>query len=271
MDELMKEIAGTQMLFVTAGLGGGTGTGAAPLIAENSKNQGILTVAIVTTPFDFEGKKRMEAAKEGIMELEKSVDTLIVIPNQKMIKSEDKHRYTWQESFKLVDSVLLKGVRGITDILTVPGEINTDFADIRTIVQEGGRALLGTGEAEGRGRAKLAVQAALTNPLLDDVHISGARGCLINICSGHDLGLEEVDEIMNEVKRAIDMEANIILGSTFDNKMNGKVRVTLILTGMGPKSTKPSVNNAVVPPVIRPTKKDEESSIKSEKKRIKVK
>eukprot|EP01114_Cavostelium_apophysatum_P023598 TRINITY_DN893_c0_g1_i4.p1 TRINITY_DN893_c0_g1~~TRINITY_DN893_c0_g1_i4.p1 ORF type:complete len:469 (+),score=76.27 TRINITY_DN893_c0_g1_i4:80-1486(+) len=232
IDEIMKDIAHTQMLFVTAGLGGGTGTGAAPIIAEHAKNQGILTVAIVTTPFTFEGKKRMEAAEEGIAELEKAVDTLIVIPNQKLISVEEKHRYTWQESFKLVDSVLLNGVRGITDVLTIPGEINTDFADVRTIVQEGGRALLGTGVSDGRGRAKLAAQAALSNPLLEDVPIHGAKGCLINICSGPDLGLEEVDEIMSEVKRAIDEDANIILGSTFDQKMAGKVRVTLILTGM---------------------------------------
>jgi cell division protein FtsZ len=212
-------------------MGGGTGTGAAPVIAHATKAKGILTVGIVTKPFNFEGKTRMRVAEEGLAELEKAVDTLIVIPNQRLLELEDKH-LPFNEAFNLVDEVLYNGLKGVTDVLVKPGLINLDFADVRTIMTDMGRSLMGTGEAEGRGRAKTAAEKALHNPLLEDVSISGAKGVLINVASSGDCTLFEVDEIVNAVSEAVDAEANIIFGSSIDPELQGKIRVTLIVTGM---------------------------------------
>lgn len=238
LDEVLSEIGNSHMVFITAGMGGGTGTGAAPVIAAATKAKGILTVGIVTKPFKFEGKNRMRLAEEGLSELEKSVDTLIVIPNQRLLELEDKN-LPFKEAFNLVDNVLYNGIKGVTDVLVKPGLINLDFADVRTIMTDMGRSLMGTGDAEGRGRAKTAAEKALHNPLLEDVSISGAKGVLINVASAGDSTLFEVDEIVNTVSEAVDSEANIIFGSSIDPELQGKIRVTLIVTGM-PKQTQPN-------------------------------
>jgi cell division protein FtsZ len=231
LDEVLNEIGNSHMVFVTAGMGGGTGTGAAPVIANATKAKGILTVGIVTKPFNFEGKTRMRIAEEGLAELEKAVDTLIVIPNQRLLGLDEKN-FPLHESFKLVDDVLYNGIKGVTDVLVKPGLINLDFADVRTIMTDMGRSLMGTGEAEGRARAKTAAEKALHNPLLEDVSISGAKGVLINVASAGDSTLYEVDEIVNTVSEAVDADANIIFGSSVDPDLQGKLRVTLIVTGM---------------------------------------
>eukprot|EP01132_Coremiostelium_polycephalum_P002507 gene2507-3105_t len=229
IEEVMNQIGETQMLFVTAGMGGGTGTGAAPVVAAAAKAKGILTVGIVTKPFQFEGRHRMRIAEQGLAELEQSVDSLIVIPNQRLM--EVSNDIFMGNAFQLVDDVLYNGIKGISDILIKPGLINLDFADIRSIMCNSGKALMGVGEAEGKGRAEVAAQMALNNPLLENINISGARGVLINI-SGADLKLNEVDQIVSLVSGKVDPSANIIFGSTFDKELDNKIRVTLIVTGM---------------------------------------
>ncbi len=230
-DAIHEAIRGSNMVFVTAGMGGGTGTGAAPIVAQAAREQGILTVAVVTKPFHFEGKHRMRTADTGIEELEHFVDTLIIIPNQNLFRVATE-KTTFAEAFKMADDVLYSGVRGVTDLMIMPGLINLDFADIRAVMMEMGKAMMGTGEAEGAGRAISAAEAAISNPLLDDVSMKGAQGVLINITGGLDMTLFEVDEAANRIREEVDPDANIIFGSTFDEGMNGKMRVSVVATGI---------------------------------------
>ncbi|BBK35487.1 cell division protein FtsZ [Allostella sp. ATCC 35155] len=231
LDELLDHIAGSNMVFITAGMGGGTGTGAGPVIARAAREQGILTIGVVTKPFHFEGTHRMRAAEKGIEELQRFVDTLIIIPNQNLFRIANE-KTTFADAFKMADDVLHSGVRGITDLMVMPGLINLDFADIRTVMQEMGKAMMGTGEATGDKRAIDAAEAAISNPLLDDVSMKGARGVLINITGGLDMTLFEVDEAANRIRDEVDPDANIIFGSTFDEKLSGRMRVSVVATGM---------------------------------------
>ncbi|MCL4146435.1 UNVERIFIED_CONTAM: hypothetical protein GTU68_006174, partial [Idotea baltica] len=221
----------TNMVFITAGMGGGTGTGAAPVIAKIAKDRGILTVGVVTKPFHFEGVRRMKLADDGLDEFNKSVDTLIVIPNQNLFRVANENT-TFGEAFKMADDVLHCGVRGITDLITMPGLINLDFADIRTVMSEMGKAMMGTGEAEGDNRAVLAAEAAISNPLLDHSSMKGARGVLINITGGSDMTLYQVDAAANRIKEEVDSNANIIFGSAFNPNLDGTLRVSVVATGI---------------------------------------
>jgi cell division protein FtsZ len=230
-DELMRHLDGAHMLFITAGMGGGTGTGAAPVIARMAKERGILTVGVVTRPFDFEGKRRQRAAEAGIEELQHYVDTLIIIPNQNLFRMATE-RTTWREAFKMADQVLYMGVRGVTDLMMAPGLVNLDFADIRTVMAAMGKAMMGTGEADGENRAIRAAEAAINNPLLEDTSMSGARGLLINITGGDDLTLYEVDQAANRIREEVDEEAEIIFGSAIDESLQGKIRVSVVATGI---------------------------------------
>ena len=232
--EIMEHLDGTNMRFITAGMGGGTGTGAAPVIARVAKELGILTVAVVTKPFQFEGAGRMRIAEQGLKELEGLVDTTIVIPNQNLFKVADE-KTTFNDAFAMADEVLHAGVRSITDLMVVPGLINLDFADVRTIMNNMGRAMMGTGEAEGENRAIDCAQAAIANPLLDDYSLDGAKGLLINITGGTDLTLFEVDKVTNAIRAEVHPEADVIVGSIFDERMEGKVRVSVVATGLGPQ------------------------------------
>lgn len=229
--DVMNHIKGSHMVFITAGMGGGTGTGAAPVIAKGAREAGILTVGVVTKPFHFEGSHRMKSAEKGITELQQYVDTLIVIPNQNLFRIANE-RTTFADAFKMADDVLYSGVRGVTDLMIMPGLINLDFADIRSVMGEMGKAMMGTGEAEGENRAVEAAEAAISNPLLDDVSMRGARGVLINITGGYDMTLFEVDEAANRIRQEVDPDANIIFGSTFDEKMEGIIRVSVVATGI---------------------------------------
>jgi cell division protein FtsZ len=231
MQEIIDHLQGCHMAFVTAGMGGGTGTGAAPVIARLAREQGVLTVAVVTKPFQFEGAHRMRVAEDGLNELQEQVDTLIVIPNQNLFRVADENT-TFTDAFKLADEVLYAGVRGVTDLMTMPGLINLDFADIRTVMGEMGKAMMGAGEAEGDGRAIKAAESAIANPLLDDVSLRGARGVLINITGGNDMTLYEVDEAANRIREEVDADANIIFGSTFDEAIQGRIRVSIFATGI---------------------------------------
>ena len=231
MAEIVDMLQGSHMAFVTAGMGGGTGTGAAPVIAHAARELGVLTVGVVTKPFDFEGTRRMRSANEGINELAKEVDTLIIIPNQNLFRIANAQT-TFAEAFAMADEVLHSGVSGITDLMIKPGLINLDFADVKTIMDEMGKAMMGTGEAEGDNRAIEAAEAAIANPLLDDVSMSGANGLLINISGGEDMTLYEVDEAANRIKDEVDENANIIIGSTFDDNLKGIVRVSVVATGI---------------------------------------
>ncbi|MGI9420667.1 MAG: cell division protein FtsZ [Geminicoccaceae bacterium] len=231
IEELLDQLNGSHMVFITAGMGGGTGTGAAPVIARAVREQGILTVGVVTKPFHFEGTHRMRVAEGGLAELQQYVDTLLVIPNQNLFRLANE-RTTFADAFKLADNVLHMGVRGVTDLMVMPGLINLDFADIRTVMSEMGKAMMGTGEAEGERRAVDAAEAAISNPLLDEVSMKGARGVLINITGGMDMTLFEVDEAANRVREEVDPEANIIVGSTMDESMDGQMRVSVVATGI---------------------------------------
>ncbi len=231
LDEIMSSLDGCNMVFITAGMGGGTGTGAAPVIARAAREQGILTVGVVTKPFHFEGVHRMRLAEAGMSELTQTVDTLIIIPNQNLFRIANE-KTTFSDAFKMADDVLEAGVRGVTDLMVLPGLINLDFNDIRTVMTEMGKAMMGTGEADGEGRATEAAEAAIANPLLDDVSMRGARGVLINITGGPDLTLFEVDEAANKIREQVDPEANIIFGSTFDEKLEGRMRVSIVATGI---------------------------------------
>lgn len=230
-EEIMEHLSGSNMVFITGGMGGGTGTGAAPVIARLAREQGILTVGVVTKPFHFEGKHRMELAEGGLEELQKYVDTLIVIPNQNLFRLATE-RTTFNEAFRMADNVLHAGVRGVTDLMVMPGLINLDFADIRAVMSEMGKAMMGTGEAEGDNRSIEAAEAAISNPLLDDISMKGARGVLINITGGQDMTLFEVDEAANRIREEVDPDANIIFGSTFNDDVEGKIRVSVVATGI---------------------------------------
>ncbi|MCW2246498.1 cell division protein FtsZ [Azospirillum fermentarium] len=231
IDEIVQYLEGSNMVFITAGMGGGTGTGAAPVIARAARERGILTVGVVTKPFHFEGAHRMRLAESGIAELQQYVDTLIIIPNQNLFRIANE-KTTFADAFKMADDVLHSGVRGVTDLMVMPGLINLDFADIRSVMTEMGKAMMGTGEAGGERRAIEAAEAAISNPLLDDVSMKGARGVLINITGGYDMTLFEVDEAANRIRDEVDPDANIIFGSTFDSSLEGVMRVSVVATGI---------------------------------------
>jgi cell division protein FtsZ len=231
IDDILESLQGSNMVFITAGMGGGTGSGAAPVIARIARESGILTVGVVTKPFHFEGVHRMRTAEAAIEELQKFVDTLIIIPNQNLFRVANE-RTTFADAFKMADDVLHAGVRGVTDLMVMPGLINLDFADIRTVMSEMGKAMMGTGEAEGERRAVDAAEAAISNPLLEDVSMKGARGVLINLTGGLDMTLFEVDEAANRVREEVDPNANIIFGSTFDEKLSGRMRISVVATGI---------------------------------------
>jgi cell division protein FtsZ len=231
VDEIYRHLDGVHMVFITAGMGGGTGTGAAPVIARMARERGILTVGVVTKPFTFEGVRRMRSAEQGIDELQQWVDTLIVIPNQNLFRLSNE-RTGFKEAFNLADNVLYMGVRGVTDLMVAPGLINLDFADIRTVMAEMGKAMMGTGEADGENRALRAAELAISNPLLEDTSMSGAQGLLINITGGDDMTLFEVDQAANRIREEVDENANIIFGSSTDEQLNGRIRVSVVATGI---------------------------------------
>ena len=229
--EIMDHLAGTHMCFVTAGMGGGTGTGTAPVIARAARNAGILTVAVVTKPFAFEGKRRMQTAEEGIERLRESADTVIVIPNQNLFRIADA-KTTFADAFATADRVLYSGVGCITDLIVKEGLINLDFADVKSVMRDMGRAMMGTGEATGEGRAKMAAEAAIANPLLDEASMIGAKGVLVSISGGMDMTLFEVDEAANRIREEVDDDADIIVGAIFDKALEGKFRVSVVATGL---------------------------------------
>src|SRR5918998_127879 len=229
--EVIEHLEGAHMVFITAGMGGGTGTGAAPIIAKAARERGILTVGVVTKPFQFEGRHRMRMADAGIAELQRHVDTLIIIPNQNLFRIANE-RTTFAEAFAMADQVLHSGVRSITDLMVLPGLINLDFADVRTVMTEMGKAMMGTGEGTGEDRALMAAQNAIQNPLLDEVSLKGAKAVLVNVTGGFDMTLLEVDEAANAISAEVDQEANIIFGAAFDPTLEGKVRVSVVATGM---------------------------------------
>ncbi|MCV2864438.1 cell division protein FtsZ [Albidovulum sediminicola] len=231
IEEIVDHLAGAHMCFITAGMGGGTGTGAAPIIAQAARELGVLTVGVVTKPFQFEGAKRMRQANEGIEALQKVVDTLIIIPNQNLFRLANE-KTTFTEAFAMADDVLYQGVKGVTDLMVRPGLINLDFADVRSVMDEMGKAMMGTGEASGEDRAIQAAEKAIANPLLDEISLRGAKGVLINITGGSDLTLFELDEAANRIREEVDPDANIIVGSTLDDRMDGMMRVSVVATGI---------------------------------------
>ncbi len=252
LDQVLEEIQGSNMVFIAAGMGGGTGTGGAPVISRAAREQGILTVGVVTKPFQFEGAHRMRLADSGIEELEQFVDTLIIIPNQNLFRVANE-KTTFADAFSMADEVLYSGVRGVTDLMVMPGLVNLDFADIRFVMAEMGRAMMGTGEAEGERRALDAAEAAISNPLLDDTSMAGAKGVLINITGGMDMTLFEVDEAANRIRSEVDGESYIIFGSTFDESLEGKVRVSVVATGMDRQAASephPTLIDLTVPQAI---------------------
>lgn len=242
IDEVMRHLEGANMVFVTAGMGGGTGTGAAPIIARACRDKGVLTVGVVTKPFHFEGTTRMRMAEAGIEEMQQYVDTLIVIPNQNLFRVANE-KTTFSEAFRMADSVLQAAVRGVTDLMVMPGEVNLDFADIRSVMQEMGKAMMGAGEATGEGRAVDAAEKAINNPLLDDVSMKGARAVIINVTGGSDLTLFEIDEACNRIRDEVDPNANIIFGSTYNPAMEGVMRVSIVATGIDAAEVKKSKSN----------------------------
>ncbi|MGE6740740.1 cell division protein FtsZ [Allorhizobium pseudoryzae] len=256
LDEIMDHLSSTHMCFVTAGMGGGTGTGAAPVVAQAARSKGILTVGVVTKPFHFEGGRRMRLAEQGIQELQKTVDTLIVIPNQNLFRiANDKT--TFADAFAMADQVLYSGVACITDLMVKEGLINLDFADVRSVMREMGRAMMGTGEASGQGRAMQAAEAAIANPLLDETSMKGAQGLLISITGGRDLTLFEVDEAATRIREEVDPDANIILGATFDEALEGVIRVSVVATGidraMAENDLRAAEMRAAQKPIVRPS------------------
>jgi len=231
IEEIIDQLTGANMCFITAGMGGGTGTGAAPIIARAARELGVLTVGVVTKPFQFEGIRRMKQAEEGVRALQKVVDTLIIIPNQNLFRLANE-KTTFTEAFSLADDVLYQGVKGVTDLMVRPGIINLDFADVRDVMDEMGKAMMGTGEADGENRALQAAEKAIANPLLDEISLRGAKGVLINITGGTDLTLFELDEAANRIREEVDPDANIIVGSTLDVSLEGKIRVSVVATGI---------------------------------------
>ncbi|WP_444461430.1 cell division protein FtsZ [Rhodobacter capsulatus] len=231
IEAIVDHLVGAHMCFITAGMGGGTGTGAAPIIAQAARELGVLTVGVVTKPFQFEGPKRMRQAEAGIEALQKVVDTLIIIPNQNLFRLANE-KTTFTEAFALADDVLYQGVKGVTDLMVRPGLINLDFADVRAVMDEMGKAMMGTGESAGDDRAVQAAEKAISNPLLDEISLRGAKGVLINITGGYDLTLFELDEAANRIREEVDPDANIIVGSTLDPSMEGMMRVSVVATGI---------------------------------------
>ncbi len=231
IDEIRDHLTGAHMVFVTAGMGGGTGTGAAPIIAKTARELGILTVGVVTKPFQFEGARRMRYAEAGIVELQKVVDTLLIIPNQNLFRVANE-KTTFADAFAMADQVLYSGVACITDLMVKEGLINLDFADVRAVMREMGKAMMGTGEASGEKRASVAAEGAINNPLIDDASMKGARGLLISITGGKDLTLYEVDEAATRIREEVDQDANIIVGATFDESLEGIIRVSVVATGI---------------------------------------
>ncbi|MBE6459335.1 MAG: cell division protein FtsZ [Alphaproteobacteria bacterium] len=258
-EEIERELEGANMVFITAGMGGGTGSGAAPVVAKIAKEKGILTVGVVTKPFQFEGKKRYQTAEVALENFTKEVDSIIVIPNQNLFRIADKNT-TLVDAFSMADNVLYAGVRSITDLMMMPGLINLDFADIKAIMEDKGKAIMGTGEAEGEDRAIKAAEQALANPLLDDCSMRGAKGVLINITGGNDVKLFEIDDAANRIKEEVDEEANIIFGSSFDESLGTKIRVSIVATGIEEGKI---VKNPINKPSIAPSYV-EESFVKVE-------
>lgn len=247
IESIVDALVGSHMCFITAGMGGGTGTGAGPIIAQAARELGVLTVGVVTKPFQFEGSKRMRQAEEGLEALQKVVDTLIIIPNQNLFRVANE-KTTFTQAFALADDVLYQGVKGVTDLMVRPGEINLDFADIKAVMDEMGKAMMGTGEGSGEDRARQAAEKAINNPLLDEISLEGARGVLINITGGQDLTLFEVDEAANYIREKVDPNANIIVGSTLDESMESDMRVSVVATGIDAFGSTETVQ-----PVRRPT------------------
>ena len=246
IEEIVDHLAGSHMCFITAGMGGGTGTGAAPIIAQAARELGVLTVGVVTKPFQFEGAKRMRQAEDGVAALQKMVDTLIIIPNQNLFRLANE-KTTFTEAFSMADDVLYQGVKGVTDLMVRPGLINLDFADVRAVMDEMGKAMMGTGEADGEDRAVQAAEKAIANPLLDEISLKGAKGVLINITGAEDLTLFELDEAANRIREEVDADANIIVGSTLDTAMQGQMRVSVVATGIDAEAS------VAEPPVQRRT------------------
>ncbi|ASK86890.1 cell division protein FtsZ [Sphingorhabdus sp. SMR4y] len=262
IDLVEQALEGTHMCFIAAGMGGGTGTGAAPVIAKAARDRGILTVGVVTKPFTFEGTRRMKAAEAGIEELQKNVDTLIVIPNQNLFLVANPNT-TFKEAFLLADEVLQQGVRGITDLMVMPGLINLDFADVRSVMHEMGQAMMGTGEAEGDGRALEAAEKAIANPLLDGVSMQGAKGVIVSITGGEDMRLMEVDEAANHIRELVDPDANIIWGSAFNPNLDGRIRVSVVATGIDNDGIRPASAPSASFAMGSPAAKPEDTSAPS--------
>ncbi len=268
IEQIVDHLAGAHMCFITAGMGGGTGTGAAPIIAQAARELGVLTVGVVTKPFQFEGGKRMKQAEDGVEALQKVVDTLIIIPNQNLFRLANE-KTTFTEAFSMADDVLYQGVKGVTDLMVRPGLINLDFADVRAVMDEMGKAMMGTGEAEGEDRAIQAAEKAIANPLLDEISLRGAKGVLINITGGTDLTLFELDEAANRIREEVDSEANIIVGSTMDPEMEGKMRVSVVATGIdaAPATTEVPVPRRSLAEPLRQTTTTEEHEPREEAQR----
>src|SRR5271155_5459239 len=245
IDEIRDHLSGAHMVFVTAGMGGGTGTGAAPIVAKTAREMNILTVGVITKPFHFEGQRRMRIADNGITELQKCVDTLLIIPNQNLFRVANE-KTTFADAFALADQVLYSGVACITDLMVKEGLINLDFADVRAVMREMGKAMMGTGEAAGDKRAMRAAEAAICNPLIDNVSLQGARGVLISITGGKDLTLYEVDEAATRIREEVDADANIIVGATFDDSLEGVIRVSVVATGVdiNTADARPTISSA---------------------------
>ena len=264
IDEIKQQLEGAHMVFIAAGMGGGTGTGAAPIIARAAREMEILTVAVVTKPFGFEGNRRMHVAESGLDLIRSHVDTMIVVPNQNLFRIAND-RTTFAEAFRMADDVLYSGVRGITDLMVMPGLINLDFADVSSIMHGMGTAMMGMGEATGENRALEAARQAIDNPLLDDISMKGAKGVLINITGGYDMTLFELDEAANEIRREVDADANIILGSAFDTELEGRLRVSVIAAGVEANFTaQPAVEQETVRQPIAAPVEDPEPEIEAE-------
>ncbi|WP_050928028.1 cell division protein FtsZ [Aestuariivita boseongensis] len=266
IEQIVDHLAGSHMCFITAGMGGGTGTGAAPIIAQAARELGVLTVGVVTKPFQFEGVKRMRQAEDGVEALQKVVDTLIIIPNQNLFRLANE-KTTFTEAFSMADDVLYQGVKGVTDLMVRPGLINLDFADVRAVMDEMGKAMMGTGEADGEDRAIQAAEKAIANPLLDEISLRGAKGVLINITGSHDLTLFELDEAANRIREEVDPEANIIVGSTLDTAMEGMMRVSVVATGIDASevhSDIPVPRRSLSKPLVTPQVAEEEAVAEEE-------
>ncbi len=270
IETIVDQLAGSHMCFITAGMGGGTGTGAAPIIAQAARELGVLTVGVVTKPFQFEGGRRMRQAEEGVEQLQKMVDTLIIIPNQNLFRLANE-KTTFTEAFSLADDVLYQGVKGVTDLMVRPGLINLDFADVRAVMDEMGKAMMGTGEASGEDRAVQAAEKAIANPLLDEISLKGAKGVLINITGGDDLTLFELDEAANRIREEVDPDANIIVGSTMDDSLGGAMRVSVVATGIDASSSKseaPAQRRRLAEPLVNEAAQEAEQAPRQDAKEV---